>query len=124
MHMASVEDATRGERAAGRPCEPSLLGLFVLVTVMGEPAEFIRSAFPEILREIALKRFVLKQTADFFLKLRRQRALASKLVDERRVQIHALRDSVFDELIEAPLVFQEESPVEIVALLKPGELGR
>src|SRR5207244_8396082 len=42
--MASVEDATRGERAAGRPCEPSLLGLFVLVTVMGEPAEFIRSA--------------------------------------------------------------------------------
>jgi len=32
-HMAGVEGLTRGERATGRPCESSRLGLFVLVKV-------------------------------------------------------------------------------------------
>jgi hypothetical protein len=31
--MAGVEGIARGERATGKPCEPSRLGLFVLVTV-------------------------------------------------------------------------------------------
>jgi len=33
VHTAGFEGVTRGERAAGRPCEPSHLGLFVLVKV-------------------------------------------------------------------------------------------
>jgi len=35
VRTASVEGITRGERAAGRPCEPSFLGLFALVIVDG-----------------------------------------------------------------------------------------
>jgi len=33
--MAGVDGITRGERAAGRPCELSFLGLFALVIVDG-----------------------------------------------------------------------------------------
>jgi len=32
-HMASVEGITRGEKATGKPGEPSRPGLFVLATV-------------------------------------------------------------------------------------------
>jgi len=35
VHMAGVEEVTRAQRAAGRPREPSLLGLFAPVKVDG-----------------------------------------------------------------------------------------
>src|SRR5262249_30090458 len=38
-----VEGVARGERAAGRPREPSRLGLFVTVAIGGEPEVFTRS---------------------------------------------------------------------------------
>ena len=85
-------------------------------------AQLEQGAFRQVPRKIGHQLFIPKQVMDLDLVIASQGGLRSELVYERRIQIGTLRNRVLDQLIDSRLIFQEQPPVEVLALVEVLEL--
>src|SRR5206468_12541104 len=92
--------------------------VFVPAQKVAGSLQLENGAISQVLREITHQDFVLEKAPKLSLEFASQRTPRSHLVHERRIQVHVLRNRIFDHLIDPALILQKQTPMQIFSFLK------